>query len=225
MADWNDPAVWARAYVGLNGATYLDGRSWANKGSWGGDSLVAYRHKLQRLGAIPNFTPATDVLLVGCGLGWLLEAITDLGSNNAWGTDISTLIHDRLDNDPDIGVLPEIRNRILNIDVSLSDARQLFRSAGAGDNRGTFDWVLTEHTVEDMDLANAGTFMSGLDNLRSNQPGGVAHLVIAADMPLVMDPEFMVNQMTLDEWQAWALGNGWDHWWIDTVTGDMRGPA
>jgi hypothetical protein len=202
--------------------TYLDGRKYAVQLS--DDDLPGlshYRFRLNKLGAVPSFTPATDVLIVGCGLGWLLETFIDYGSNSVWGTDISTLIQTELSN-PDMNVRADTQARILNINVQDPNASQQFKTAGAGDNKGKFNWLVTEHVLEDWSLSTIDTLFDDLDGLRGNGPGGVAHIVVAQDKippSAIQNPTIMVNQLTLAEWAFLRPS----HWWLDEVTGDIAG--
>lgn len=227
MADWNDPATWnlftrrrqSKDFLPNVGASidYLDGRLFAN--SLGID-LQHFKRTAQQLGAIPNFTPSTDVLVVGCGFGWLLEVFRDLGSNNYWGTDTSTLIHSLL-TDPTLEIDSEIQARILSIDVQDPNAAQLFKAAGAGDNKGEWNWIVTEHLLETWPIADIPTLCADLDGLRNNQPGGVAHYVQMADtlLPEQVSASDNDNLLSMAEWVAVYPS----HWWIDSVTGNMDG--
>lgn len=230
-SDWNDPQVWddwtgrrqARPQVaGFNSrVNYLDGRVHADSLSWDGQGgLAHFRRRLTQLGAIPSFTPATDVLIVGCGLGWLIEVILDIGGNNVWGTDTSTLIHS-LVADPQVDVRADVQARILDVDVSSPSARQAFKAAGAGDNKGEFNWLVSDHVLEDMVMADIPGFLSDLDTLRSNGPGGVAHVVAAVDTlgQWQLDTSLVTNQLTLAEWAAIDP----THFWVDSHTGQIQG--
>jgi len=243
MADWNDPAFWLRTDRVREGKptlpdgspnpnfgrilSYLDGRVFANaiQGPGWTDYLHEFRQRLNKLGSVPNFTPSTNVLVVGCGFGWLMETMMDLGANRVWGTDISTVIQGLLD-DPGVDVRTDVRARILAIDVTDPQAVQQFRTAGAGGqgaNRGKFDWIITELVMESFDpvndLATFTGFLDSLDGLRTNQQGGVAHIVAHHQENSGHDDTLGMTWLTLAEWAALQPA----HWWIDVLTGEVAG--
>lgn len=241
MADWNDPATWAQAYNRRGGkpnktdtilptgagfgeiSSYLDGRKYQlQRADDKQPGLSALRFTLNKLGLIPAFTPATDVLVVGCGFGWLIEVMLEAGSNGAWGTDLSTVIHANI---ATADVPQEVQDRVLNIDIEAVDAKAQFQAAGAGTNQGEFRWIITEHLLEDWPIGDINSILDACDNLRAPGQGGVAHLVVATDamiggdIPTGMDPEIVANQFLLAEWVALRPA----HWWINAAgSGDIE---
>lgn len=238
MADWNDPTTWilsdrirdAHPFL-WDGSpnpnfgsilNYLDGRAFARVISPGGiNELEFWFKRIAQLNQIPNITPAAETLIVGCGFGWLMEVIIDAGSNAIWGTDISTLIQSALTT---AGVRADVQPLILNIDFTSSQAVRDFRSAGAGgngQNRGKFDWIITEHLLEDWPIGDIQNALDACENLRSNNPGGIAHIVTAQDRlpPGSSDPAIIVHQFLLSEWITLRPS----HYWIDTVSGSLGG--
>lgn len=242
MPDWNNPAFWETVDRlrdghptlpdGLPNPTwgqilsYLDGRAFADALRSPGitENLYDYRRRLANLGAVPNFSPSTDVLIVGCGFGWLIEVLIDVGANRVWGTDTSTVVQGSLA-DPNVDIRSDVQAQILNIDVTAPDALQQFRSAGAGgtgQNRGRFDWLVTELFVESFDpinnLAAFNAVLNSLEALRSNRQGGVAHIV-TVNHGGAIDDTLGFTWLTLAEWAAIRPS----HWWIDLVTGEIAG--
>lgn len=236
MADWNDPATWAQAYRMRGGRpnkqdselatgggfgeilSYLDGRKYAVQlADDGSPGLSSYRFRLQKLDA-SGFSPAAETLIVGCGFGWLVEVIVDVGSNAVWGTDTGTLIQAGL-TDPNIAVRSDIQALILNIDFTSPNAKQLFKAAGAGTNKGEFRNIVTEHLLEDWPIGDISTALDACDNLRAAGQSQVYHLVVPA-MP-GQDTDIVVNQLTIDEWATLRP----EHYWIDISSGDIRGGA
>ena len=238
MADWNDPATWAQSDNVRNGRpllwngqpdptfgqslNYLDGRAFARILEF--DGITELKHWASRafkIYQIPNTTPSAETLVIGCGFGWLIEVIIDAGSNAVWGCDISTLIQGALTT---AGVRADVQPLILNIDFTASDAVTQFRTAGAGgtgQNRGKFDWVITEHLLEDWPIGDIQNALDSCDALRGNNPGGVAHFVLCQDnlQPGQSDPAIIANQFTLAEWVALRPS----HWWVDAATGVIGG--
>lgn len=194
--------------------------------------LAHFRFRLQTIGATGTFTPAAETLIIGCGLGPLIEAILDApGDAQVWGTDISTVIQGFLD-DPEVAVRSDVRPLILNIDVLAADAADQFKAAGAGNNKGQFRNLVTEHMLEDWPLANLGQLLAAIDALRAAGQSNVFHLVTATDAipdhenPNVMDPEIMVNRLSTTAWAAELAALGFaDQYIIDEVTGNVAGGA
>ena len=238
MANWDDPAIWAQSDNVLHGRpflwdgspdldfgrrlNYLDGRVFARILEWDGvNELKHWFNRLAKINQIPNITPAAETLVVGCGFGWLIEAIIDVGGNKVWGTDTSTLIHANL---VSAGTRTDVQPLIFDIDFTAPDAVAQFKAAGAGgtgQNKGKFDWIITEHLLEDWPIADIQNALDSCETLRSGNPGGVAHWIAAQDQipPGATDPDIVPNQFTLAEWVALRPS----HWWIDAVTGSLGG--
>lgn len=238
MADWNDPATWARAY-GISGGrkdktdtilatgagfgedlSYLDGRKYALQLSEDDTTgLSAWRHRFSKLGAVPAFTPSTDVLVVGCGFGWMVEMFLSIGSNSAWGTDLSTLIHANL---ATADVPQEVQDRVLDVDIQAADAKDQFLAAGAGTNKGEWRWIVTEQLLEDWPIGDIGSILDACDNMRAPGQGGVAHIIITTDSasPEDMGDDGIIdNKLSMAEWVALRPA----HWWIDVSSGVIGG--
>lgn len=213
MADvvW-DQAVYDSAYQRWHPgfqqyvASYRAGLLGADKHIWQ-DRLAQMQLKWAGLG----FTPAADVLVVGCGFGWTLEEMINAGLNRAWGTDISPFIQ------ASKATESAIPAKILSVDVTSPTARTDFVAAGAGRTggpaaeRGKFDWIVTELVLESIDPTNRTAFLDALDSLL--KPGGrVGHLIVAkepGDGPF--DPTLGMIAMTLAEWVAVRPA----HYWVD----------
>ena len=238
MADWNDPATWDLSDGVRDGhpllwdssanpnfgsiLNYLDGRSFARAIGYDGvNELKFWFNRLAKINQIPNITPAAETLVIGCGFGWLIETIIDVGGNRVWGTDTSTLIQGAI---ATAGVRPDVQPLILNINFTDGNAIQQFRSAragGTGNNRGKFDWIITEHLLTDWPIGDIQSALDACENLRSNNPGGVAHIVTAQDnlRPGNSDPIIVPNQFSLAEWVALRDS----HWWMDSSSGSLGG--
>ena len=230
MPDWNLQTTWEAAYKIRGGLpneigfgeilSYLDGRKFAYQVA--NDDLPGlsfYRRTMAKMGTAPNFSPAANALIVGCGFGWLVETLTDAGGNNVWGTDNSTLIQGLL-NDPQIDVRADISPRILDIDVMDPNATNLFKAAGAGNNKGQFRWVVTELVMESFDPigdpATFNAFCDALDDLKQSGQSNVLHIV-TQEMGYPHDPSLDMTWLTLEEWAAFRP----DHLWLDIQTGNI----
>ena len=232
MPDWNDPQTWQDAYA-LKGSrpgkpgygqwlTYLDGRDYA--GQLARDEspgLSHHRHTLQKLGAT-GISPAAQTLVVGCGLGWMVETLDDIGSNAVWGADTSTLIQTEWDN-PAMGILPNIRLLLHGIDIQDPDAAAQFKAVGAGNNKGEFRNIITEHVLEGMELVDIPLFLDDCESVMAAGQSNILHLVAASDTipPGASDPSIILTELSLAEWAALRPA----HFWIDVGTGLFLGGA
>ncbi|MGW8177679.1 MAG: hypothetical protein ACWGQW_02625 [bacterium] len=239
MPDWNDPAIWQQAYS-MRGArpqkedsllptgdgfgeqlSYLDGRKFILQLSDDGQpGLAHFRFNLQKIGATGTFTPAAETLIVGCGFGWMIETIIDIGSNAVWGTDTSTLIQS-LKSDPNVGVRSDVQPLILSVDITDVDAADQFKAAGAGTNQGKFRNVVTELVLGTLSIGDINLMLDACDALRAPGQSNVFHLVVAYDRldPEQTDDEIILSKLTLAEWIALRPG----HVWIDSYTGNFGG--
>lgn len=177
----------------------------------GPNGISWWRNVATELGLkIPGLVnPASHVLVVGSGFGWLIETIVDdFGHDRIYGTDTSLWIaaekatHARSD----------IAGRLLSIDVTASDARQQFRTAGAG-QQGRFDWILCDLVTETIPAGELAAFLSALEGLL--RPGGnVVHLVAAELDPALggrHDETLGIRFRPIVDWQTEAPS----HVWVD----------
>lgn len=238
MADWNDPNSWNEGYEvrGFNPwkedvllptgsgygktLTYLDGREFALQLPCNNDAgLSFWKQKLQKLSATGTFTPSADTLVIGSAFGWLVETIVDLGGT-VWGTDISVVINDLLD-DPTRGIRDDIRPLLLNVNVLDADAADQFKILGVGNNKGQFKNIVTENLLEDWPLVTMNDILDACDALLARGVSYVFHLVRCQDAlrPGQTDPAFHQNLFTLVEFVALRPA----HYWIDIQTGNVGG--
>jgi hypothetical protein len=200
--------------------SYLDGRRYALQLSNDGQAgLSHFRRRLSKLGAAGGFNPAAETLIAGCGFGWLVEVIKDVGSNAVWGAEISTAIWAAMDA---ANVRPDVRPLLLNIDILAVNAAALFKAAGAGTNQGRFRNVVTEHMVEDWPIGSINTLLDACDALRAPGQSQVYHIVTAMDgiqvTPENPDPAIVPNRLTLAQWKSTSSARP-GHYWVDEVMG------
>ena len=74
----------------------LYNQAYSNPPSRSGDFAGLMRHYRSTYGfledALPVFNRNSDILVVGCGFGYTMEVMLDLGATSVWGTDISPFI-------------------------------------------------------------------------------------------------------------------------------------
>jgi 2-polyprenyl-3-methyl-5-hydroxy-6-metoxy-1,4-benzoquinol methylase len=215
------PVIWDEAtYNQAYGLGYTRASHWRN------DVVGLAHHKSQLVkleNALPQFNRNNDVLVVGCGYGFLMEVMIDLGATSVWGTDISSYIQTNKTTEARSDVAP----LILDINVTDTDAVAQFASAGAGGGGGSagkFHWVITELVIESYDpvanLAEFTTFLDGLDALvRTGGQTGVAHIFAGVLPDDPHDHSLGLLWMTGAEWTAYRPA----HYWIDVHTWQVLG--
>jgi hypothetical protein len=88
-----------------------------------------------------KITGAQRLLVVGCGLGILVEELISLGLNNTWGIDSSPYCASRWT--PEL-MPTSLIPRLAQLDVRTATAQQIRNLTGGT----TFDWVITESVME-----------------------------------------------------------------------------
>lgn len=175
---------------------------------------------IQRVSAILGNTPLTpgkSALVVGCGFGYLIEVLIDLGGNQIWGTDTSTWIHSNKANNA-YGTTPEMRldvqSVVANINILDVDAADQFKTFGVP-GTGKFNWIITEQVISGFATDNdINAFLAACDVLQTGQ-GGIVHLVTPGANPTDYNSKSLA---------AWATYNT-SHYWIDIATFDSLGGA
>lgn len=209
--NYDDLATWQLVYRTKNrdpaspehGQSYTYGRKWArhlvSPHQGDADPLAKY---LNRRANLPGVIDNSKGLVVGCGFGFLLEALIDAGIADVWGTDTSQFIHDNLAAEGRSDTIP----RIFQKDIRDADALQFFRDQTGGGGR--FNWIVTEEMLSSYDDADLPGLLDACENLLGGGPGGnarIVHIVLPnANAPL--------NGKTLAEWAAIRP----DHTWIST---------
>lgn len=182
--------------------------------------LVHDKNQLAKMEtSLPQFNRNNDVLIVGCGYGFFMEVMIDLGATSVWGTDISSYIHANKATEARADIAP----RILDIDISDNQARNDFNAAGAGGtgpNKGRFHWVISDFVIESFnlvtELAEFTGFLDDLDSLvRTSGQIGVIHLFagLLPDGPggSPHDHSLGMTWIPLEDWVPYAP----HHYWID----------
>lgn len=115
-------------------------------GRFGGDAAdpkkfwrAFYQQRL--LPIFGNITGAQKILVVGCGLGLMVESIRDTGFANIWGIDMGPYAPTLWPSEVPAAIQPLLAQR----DIRTVTAQQLRALAN---NNATFDWVVTESAME-----------------------------------------------------------------------------
>jgi SAM-dependent methyltransferase len=155
------------------------------------------------------------VLVVGCGLGFLMEhIISDIGCSqvNVWGVDTSPFIAtERLTEGRE-----DTRLQIVNADIESAIIRTTLNTL-CGISR--FGWVVTEDMLPSYtDSQSIQSLLNGCDLIKTGN-GKVAHIVST----LIPDGSQDVSLWwrTIDDWSAERPS----HYWIDVHGGRVVGGA
>jgi SAM-dependent methyltransferase len=153
------------------------------------------------------------VLVVGCGLGFLMEhIISDIGCSqvNVWGVDTSPFIAtERLTEGRE-----DTRLQIVNADIESAIIRTTLNTL-CGISR--FGWVVTEDMLPSYtDSQSIQSLLNGCDLIKTGN-GKVAHIVST----LIPDGSQDVSLWwrTIDDWSAERPS----HYWIDVHGGRVVG--
>jgi hypothetical protein len=190
---------------------------WERFGGVNGDPKRFWRHFYEtRL--VPIFgqiTGAQRILVVGCGLGLMVESVRDTGFASIWGIDSGPYIPTLWPTEVPVAIRPLLGQ----FDI-LTITDQQTRSLTNGT---TFDWVVTESVMESyMPLEQAAMYDACQARLKTGVPAskvvhivnpsfdGTRYLPDAVDLATgLLQPwagQLMINQgcpvRTLAEWQT-----------------------
>lgn len=152
-----------------------------------------FKLRAQNIVSKLNLAESTDIFVVGCALGFLMEELSNLGMN-VWGCDNSQYIHS-------IKNREKVKFPIHNLDITATDfINKLGRATGAL----WFDVVVTEDVLTSHD-SYTNIFSHCESILNPDMPKtNIVHLVdVNCRSPFVGRP--------LAQWQA--LGNNYT--WLD----------
>lgn len=153
-----------------------------------------------RIEALKEFIPQdATVLVVGCGYGFLIERMMDLGWDDVWGIDSSSYIMKTLDSEADSRVAP----RIAQGAVGAENIRQAMR--GFPDS---FDYVIDEDAASAHRDNELPDFYAALESLGTY----VIHLVTPLEIG-----DTGLNWKNANEWLQTAPS----HVWVDTRTKEV----
>lgn len=176
-----------------------------------------FRWAMPKLVAALNLQPSQRIALIGCGFGWGIEVLNEMGFANVVGTEPSAYIQankastEEADIDAKIvsvGLTPAsgegavlkaklfdggTRSRaaanVLNEDLATTQSRRRLR-----DFFGTLDWIITEGVVESLTDAEAQTLSTRARQVTNAQ---IAHRITVPATAGTYNPK-----TTLAEWKA-----------------------
>src|SRR5215212_5132222 len=152
--------------------------------TFAGDATWWRRYYEQRI--VPTFgtiTGAQRILVVGCGLGRLVEAVQATGFANIWGIDSSSYV---------ASLWPASHPRLAQLDIRTATDQQIRTLTGGT----TFDWIITESVVEGYPPAEQAAVYTACEaRLTRNTP--LSHVV-----------HIVYPDVDLTHWPPNALENG-----------------
>lgn len=203
MADWNVQATWDAAYnIGYNGQRFGYSRAGmiraANSDT---PDLDFYINRAQQLVNRHNLTPNTDVLVVGCGLGFFVEVLVDFGAD-AYGIDISTLMVSRIPTES----RSDIATRCSVGDILAPDIVQTVKTLKGGS--GTSSVVISEDLLSALDPTEYTSFFNNCESL-TKRNGQIFHLVSTAKIDPDTQQKYPIPQTRLDLSVQWRTLDEW----------------
>lgn len=199
------------------------------------DDFGLYKHAFQKLVSRNLYTPADEVLFVGCGFGYWMEylfTINGVDPDNVWGIDNGPHINTNKNNSVYVndqaplagGGTIDLNTKILDLDITsptiLDDLKPAF-----GGNGKVGGWVMSTLTLTSLQSdQEIQDFANSCDNIKGPQ-GQVGH-IFTSELTTGTDPadphdrSFGMNWQHRDYWR-FRLANHWlfdQHGWNHTET-------
>lgn len=154
-----------------------------------------------------------DVLVIGCGFGFLIEELIAAGIPTVWGIEGGSFFWDAAqDSEWD----PAVKARVANDWIGSGTEKASLQAIDAGSAQATFNWIVDEDAAPMHSDAELPAFIAACeDRLQGNARGRIVHLVSTVG-PFGPGNQ-AVNWKTLAEWKAVAP----DHTWVDIATGEV----
>lgn len=196
---WTARADWFKFYrITLpNGTvvTYGDDRTWS--GDVAANEVWPRANALKALGMLP----AHRILIVGAGMGFLIETLKLVGLPNVWGLDNSAWCQARK-------ATVNANVVLINADFTGS-ANSLRNTFNTATGARTFDWIVTESVLESFNDADVGIIVAQGPNLLANgvPASRCVHLVYTP--PFNAELAGLFNEKTMAQWRAMAPAQTW----------------
>lgn len=164
----------------------------------------------RRLTMMPSgLITSANVLVVGCGFGWLMENLIDAGAASVTGVDPSPYVHANKATQSRADVV----NRIVNATVGVDNVNQVLQQAGFS---RTYNVVIDDDAASSNSDAELPAFLDGCQSLlQGNQQTRIIHLVTPQRAEGGQDSA--INWKTMAQWKALRPA----HTWVDVVTGEV----
>lgn len=155
----------------------------------------------------PGLIQNSSIVVVGCGFGWLMEALIDAGVGTVVGVDMSPYIH--------ANKATQSRNdvTIVNGIVGVDNVSSLLQSAGFPRQ---YRAVIDEDAASSHSDAELPAFFAGCESLlQGGQTAKIVHLVTEKRGEGIGDSA--INWKYLSEWKALAPS----HTWVSLSSGEV----
>lgn len=178
--------------------------------------LSEYEHRanlIEQSAPAPGLVATDRILIVGCGFGYLIEALKDRGYPLTFGIDSSSDIESRK------GV--EARGDVVLVSEDMNGTGRTKNQLRQNTGDDEFDWIVTETMLESYDDAEIQTILNVIEGglYAQHSFDHALHLVMDVRDPArpddSIDPAF--NQKTLAEWNAMRPA----HTWISISSGEV----
>lgn len=155
-----------------------------------------------------------QILVVGCGFGYLIEYLLDAGISDVYGIEGGSFYWDPA-NDAEwrVDVKPRIANDWVGSGTEVASLQALPGITG----QARFTWIIDEDAAPAHTDAELPTFIAGLEaRLQGNVKGRIVHLVTPDESGTGgAGRDTSQNWKTMAEWKAVAP----DHRWVNIGTG------
>jgi 2-polyprenyl-3-methyl-5-hydroxy-6-metoxy-1,4-benzoquinol methylase len=174
------------------------GRAYAQMVKNPQDMEITYFHdEVKQLERHFRIGRSQRILVVGCGFGYLVEAMMDLNYHNVFGMDNSAWIVENrhTESRPDVPIL----------EIGILDEGLIPHLANRT-GPGKFDWVIDEHLLEGYLDEQHPPLIEAMSELVA-RPQAVIHMIQPLSEGKTGSPT--MNWKTLDEWAAIAPMDRW----------------
>ena len=151
-----------------------------------------------------------QILVIGCGYGYLIEYLLDAGISDVWGIEPGALFWDPAnDGEWRSDVKPRVANDWIG---SGTEAASLSALPGVPNNE-RFGWIVDEDCITMHSDAELPAFIAACeDRLQGNAKSRIIHIVTTGELG-----NQAVNWKSLAEWKAVAP----DDTWVEARTGTV----
>lgn len=166
---------------------------------------VARRLTMVPSGLIAN----SNIVVVGCGFGWLIENLLDAGANNVVGVDPSPYVHaNKAEHSRS-----DVAGRIVNATVGVDNVGSILQQAGFP---ATYNVVIDDDAASSNSDAELPAFLNGCEALlQGGQRARIIHLVTQKREEGGQDSA--INWKFMAEWKALRTS----HTWVNVSTGQV----
>lgn len=164
----------------------------------------------RRLDMLPaGLITSANVLVVGCGFGWLMEHLLDAGAASVTGVDPSPYVQANKADHSRADVAP----RIVSATVGVDNVSSVLQAVGFA---RTYSVVIDDDAASSNSDVELTAFLNGCESLlQGNQKSRIIHLVTPQQFGSVQSP--FLNWKPMADWKALRS----THTWVDIHTGQV----